>query len=114
MASIYDNTANIFRSDFRQMSITDSGTFSLTSEETKKVTVFNDAGYKIRVYKTDNQTGNAFLATSSGTSQAEGIYLNIEDGISFTIPGVSNANHISVQKDNKDNPTLEIKYILER
>ena len=49
MASIYDNTANIFRSDFRQMSITDSGTFSLTSEEAKKVTVFNDAGYKIRV-----------------------------------------------------------------
>lgn len=109
MPSIYDNTPNIFRSDFKELSLTDSGTFSLPEDGAKKVTIFNDAGYKVRVYKT-----NDYAATTSGTSNATGIYIGIEDGISFTVPGVADAKNISIQKDVSANPTFSLKYILER
>jgi hypothetical protein len=109
MASVYDNSPNIFKSEFKQISLTDSGTFSLSNETAKKITIFNDAGYKVRVYKTNN-----FDTTTSGTSSADGVFIGVEDGISYTIPGVGHGDQISVQKDVHTNPTFSVKYILEK
>ena len=57
MASLYDNTSNTYRTDFRSTLITDSGTFSLPSEDTKLVQIFNDIGGVLRIYKTENIDG---------------------------------------------------------
>ena len=111
MASIYDNTSNIYRTDFRSISLTDSGTFSLPSEKGKEVQVFNDSNYLIRVYKTDYGSGRG-TATFSGTSDTAGVYLGLEAGRVYTINGLGNAEQVSLQKDNHLNPTLDIKYIL--
>ena len=109
MASIYNNTTNIYRSDFRSMDLTDSGTFSFPSEESRQVQVFNDAGFKVRVYKTDSVT-----ATTSGTSTATGVFLGIEDGAVYDINGIANCQEISIQKDNHLNADFTIKYIISR
>ena len=111
MSSVYDNTSNIIRSDFREISLSDSGTFSLAEEQAKKITVFNDSEFKVRVYKTQQE---AFAATTSGTSDATGVFIGLEDGISFTIPGATNPKFISLQKDLSTDPNYKIKYIIER
>tara|TARA_Y100001963_G_scaffold154461_1_gene243278 strand:- start:2199 stop:2528 length:330 start_codon:yes stop_codon:yes gene_type:complete len=109
MGSIYNNTTNIYWSEFKSMDLTDSGTFSFPSDEAKQVQIFNDAGYKIRVYKTDSLT-----ATTSGTSNSTGVWLGLEDGSTYDINGIGNANHVSIQKDSSANPTFAIKYILSK
>jgi len=109
MASVYDNSPNIFKSEFKEISLTDSGTFSLSNETAKKLTIFNDAGYKVRVYITNDSN-----STTSGTSNSDGVYIGVEDGISYTIPGVGYGSHISLQKDVHTNPTFSVKYILEK
>ena len=116
MPSIYNNTSNIYRSDFRSITLTDSGTFSLPSEVAKKIAIFNDSTTVVRVYKTENPTGDAFSSTISGTSNVDGVYITLEDGVSYDIPGIGNTDQVSVQKkfhNDAVNPFL-IRYIVER
>ena len=42
MASIYDTTANEYSSEFRSITITDSGTYELQNEAVKKASIYND------------------------------------------------------------------------
>jgi len=107
MASIYDTTANDYSSHFRSVSITDSGTFELADEAVPKLSVYNDGGEKVRVYKTENHT-----ATTSGTSNAVGVYIGVEDGVTFNIGGIGNSNQISVQMDDSSTTPYDLKYIV--
>jgi hypothetical protein len=113
MASIYDTTPNDYSSEFRSITITDSGTFELQDEAVRKVSLYNDGDHKIRVYKT-----NDYTATTSGTSNAYGVYIGVEDGITFNVAGVGNSNQISAQMDSSTHfksPSkgpYELKYIV--
>tara|TARA_Y100000310_G_C20639188_1_gene792903 strand:- start:857 stop:1201 length:345 start_codon:yes stop_codon:yes gene_type:complete len=114
MASLYDNTQNIYRTDFRSLSVTDSGTFALPDDEAKQVQIFNDAAQVIRIYKTENETGNAYLSTISGTSNTDSVYLELEDGNTYDINGIGNANNISVQKKTYNAANFVLKYVISR
>jgi hypothetical protein len=116
MPSIYNNTSNIYRSDFRSITLTDSGTFSFPSEIAKKVAIFNDSTTVVRVYKTENLTGDAFSSTISGTSNVDGVYITLEDGVSYDVFGIGNTSHISVQKKFYNDPVnpFVVRYIVER
>ena len=113
MASIYDTTANEYSSEFRSITITDSGTYELQNEAVKKASIYNDGEEKIRVYKT-----NDYTSTISGTSNADGVYIGVEDGVTFNVAGIGNSNQISVQMDSAahfDAPSkgpYELKYII--
>jgi hypothetical protein len=107
MASIYDTTANDYSSHFRSINITDSGTFKLLDEAARKLSVHNDGGEKVRVYKTENHN-----ATTSGTSNAVGVYIGVEDGVTFNVAGIGNGNQISVQMDTSSATPYDLKYIV--
>jgi len=113
MASLYDNTSNIYRTDFKSVPITDSGTFSLPAGTAKQVQIFNDHTQVIRIYKTSNVELNA---TISGTSNCTGVFLEIEDGNSYDINGVGNAQEISIQKKlHTAVPlTFDLKYVISK
>ena len=114
MPSIYNNSSNIYRSDFKSVTLTDIGTFSLPEDIAKSITIFQDSNTLIRVFKTTNTSGNAFSATSTGTSDCDGIHILLEDGVAFDVPGVANANEISLQLDNVNDVPTSVKYIVER
>ena len=107
MSSIYDTTSNDYSSHFRSINITDSGTFSLNAEAVPKVSIYNDGGEKVRVYKTENYT-----ATTSGTSNATGIWIGVEDGVTFNVAGIGNSDQVSVQMHNSSKTPYELKYII--
>ena len=107
MASIYNNSPNDYSSEFRSVTLTDSGTFELQNEEVPKVSLWNDGGQPIRVFKT-----NDYTTTTSGTSNAYGTWIGVEDGVTFNMVGLGNSNQISVQLQNYNKYPYELKYIV--
>ena len=79
----------------------------MADEAVPKLSVYNDGGEKVRVYKTENHT-----ATTSGTSNAVGVYIGVEDGVTFNVAGIGNADQISVQMETSTATPYDLKYIV--
>jgi len=107
MASIYDNSPQEKGTEFKSINLSDSGTFQLIQEAVPKLAIHNDGGERVRIYKTENHT-----ATTSGTSNATGVYIGVEDGVTFTIAGIGNCDQISAQLENHLKAPYELKYIV--
>ena len=87
MASIYDNTNNIYTSDYREIRLTNSGFFYLPDEPAKTVTIVNGEplAKAIMVAKTTSTTYEPYDSTKdfyqgecahcypSGTAYVDGI-----------------------------------------
>ena len=56
--------------------------------------------------------------TTSGTSNANGVYIGVEDGVTFNVAGIGNSNQISLQMDSPlhfdsaGKGPYEVKYII--
>ena len=129
MGSLYDRTSNIYFSEYREISLTNSGYFNLPSEEAKLITIWNDSNHVISVAKTTDETYQALgpWADSydaarkagdklivSGNAYVTGRALLIEDDIIYQVKGVSNANQVSVRKHAHTQPDYGVKYIVEK
>ena len=135
MGSIYDRTSNIYRSNFKQVRLTNTGYFGLENEEAKIVTVFNmqpGAGNdQIDVAKVDGSnievdsapawpwekwmgTHNVAAHGASGTAYVTGVAFTLEEGMSFQVRGIGNANQIAVKKSSHLNSDLNVKYVIEK
>ena len=131
MGSLYDTTSNIYFSEYREISLTNSGYFKLPDENAKLVTVWNDSNNVIQVAKTTDQTYKALaedftyfageaarLAGDklivSGDAYVTGRSLVIEDDIIYQVKGVSNANQVSIRKHAHSTTNHSVKYIIEK
>ena len=123
--SVYGNSNNIYTSEYREISLTNSGYFYLPDEDAKQITVINVSSYAIEVAKTNSTTykpvvlgtpyeGECSHCYPSGTSYVDGISVTLEDSNSFQARGIINANQVSLRKSVKTSPTLQIQYVLER
>jgi len=125
MGSLYDNSANVYSSEYREVSLTNSGFFYLTDEPARLVTVINLSNNSVEVAKTTSTTyqpikavdlynGECAWCSPSGSAYVDGISVRLEDGASFQARGISNANQVSIRKSVKTSPTLQVQYVVER
>jgi hypothetical protein len=125
MASIYSNDMNIYSSEYREISLTNSGYFCLPEEPAKQITIINVAANSIEVAKTTDTTykpmkaldlygGECAWCSPSGTAYVNGISVTLEDSSSFQARGIINANQVSLRKSVKTAPTLQIQYVVEK
>ena len=132
MASIYDRTSNIYKSEFRNISLTNSGFFVLPDEDAKFVTIHNHqpvTTHSIDVAKISipvpnpitypwdvtHGTHNVDVWGASGTAYVTGISMVLEDGFSFKVNGISNANEVAIRKHTHNlGGDYQVQYVVER
>ena len=119
MGGVYNNAGNIYFSEFREIELTNSGYFYFPDEDARLVTIHNDSNNAIEIAKTTSTTYQSLLERdqyqpASGTAYVEGNSITVEDGMSFQVRGIPNANHVSIRKAVKTAPTLHVKYIIEK
>ena len=135
MGSLYDRTSNIYDSNFRQIDLTHSGYHALPDEPCKFVTIHNhqiDVDYDIKVAKVDAQANllnggkyywdgcqdirdaGGSYCESSGTAYVIGVGMTLEEGFSFEVRGITNANQVALAKGYYLDPTLPVRYVVEK
>lgn len=130
MGSLYDRSSNIYKSEWHEITLENSGYYQLPSAEARFVTVYNVVNTVVNVATSLPGEYQPHPLTSpgspkqtfdgpdihmiTGTAYVTGRGLAVEDGVAFQVNGISNANQVALQKANEALGSIHVTYIVER